>query len=211
MFSYLFKYIHKQTDRAAFMIQGEGEDESFFDEIDSFWTGRYLSAGEAAWHILGFHITRKDPSVSCLPVHVESSTRHHQYFCKNNSSSFLSLLDRYFLRPLGSFCDRSGVLWNFANLTYTEYFTLFRLVKYDAVHCNQSYYFEEQIPNPGQVTNMLMHYCHRFSLLHSLDLEDVFFANCRTSSCLYVAVHSSLSRRSFLPEAYVEYLSRFII
>lgn len=44
VFSYLFKYVHKGVDKAQFQVQVEGA----FDEVVLFWTGHYLSAGEAA-------------------------------------------------------------------------------------------------------------------------------------------------------------------
>lgn len=49
------------------------------DEIEEYWKGRYLSTTEAAWRILGFHITQKKPAVTSLPIHLEKSTRRHQY------------------------------------------------------------------------------------------------------------------------------------
>ncbi|KAF8532615.1 hypothetical protein JB92DRAFT_3103742 [Gautieria morchelliformis] len=78
---------------------------SSVDEIAEFWDARYLSAGEAAWRILGFHITSKDPSVTALPVHTPKSTLFHQYERTHQSTSTLSKLDRYFCRPRGSFED----------------------------------------------------------------------------------------------------------
>ena len=65
--------------------------------------------------------------------------------------SVLSLLDRYFLRPCGRFTDRQGVVRDFADLRYEEYYTLFRLTKYDATARNRDGYFEERIPGNGQV------------------------------------------------------------
>ena len=153
MFSYLFKYVHKMTDRATFAIQSE---DNTFNEIDMFWTGRYLSAGEAAWRVLGFHVTRKDPGVSSLPVHLESSTRHYQYFRKNGNSSKLSLLNRYFRRPTGIFTDRTGVVRRFSDLRYEEYYALFRLIKYDVNFCGRDGYFEEKAIPDGQVRIVLI-------------------------------------------------------
>ena len=31
---------------------------------------RYLSASEAAWRIFGFRVKQREPSVSCLPIHL---------------------------------------------------------------------------------------------------------------------------------------------
>ena len=152
MFSYLFKYVHKPSDRTGFSIQSEDEA---FDEIKMYWTGRYLSDGEAAWQVLGYHITRKDPGVSALPIHLESSTKHHQYHRKNGNASTLSMLNRYFLRPIGLFRDRQGIVRRFSDLRYEEYYTLFRLVKYQLEFCGRDGYFEEKVGPPGQVSKMI--------------------------------------------------------
>ena len=151
IFSYLFKYIHKGTDKASFFIESEDNPDAIFDKIKLFWTGRYLSAGEAAWRILGFHITRKDPSVTCLPIHLPTSTRHHQYFRKNGDTSTMSQLDRYFHRPTGLFRDRHNVVRRFSDLRYEEYYTLFRLVKYDVSFIGRDAYYEEKPSRAGQV------------------------------------------------------------
>ena len=150
IFSYLFKYVHKGTDRAVFTIHDE-DAPGAFNEFDMYWTGRYLSAGEAAWRILGYHVTRKDPGVSCLPVHLGDSTRHRQYYRKNSPATGLSLLDRYFLRPLGLFRDRHGVVRRFVDLRYEEYYALFRLIKYDETCRGKDDYFEERYIANGQV------------------------------------------------------------
>jgi len=65
--------------------------------------------------------------VTALPVYLPESTAHHQYHRRNNERSTLSLLDRYFLRPTGTFTDEDGTVRFFDDITYTEYFTLFRL------------------------------------------------------------------------------------
>jgi hypothetical protein len=49
------------------------------DEIEDYWNARYLSACEATWRILGFHITKKEPAVTALSVHAEHSFEHNQY------------------------------------------------------------------------------------------------------------------------------------
>ena len=84
LFQYLFKYIHKGKvcrqliisstqhvvmigpDRAKFRIHsGDGTNVSNepIDEIEEYWSGRYLAATEAVWRILGYNITQKSPSV----------------------------------------------------------------------------------------------------------------------------------------------------
>lgn len=149
IFAYLFKYIHKGADRAKFSIRVDSED--VFDEINLFWSGRYLSAGEAAWRVLGYHVTRKDPGVTSLPVHVSSSTRHVQFYRRSGNISTLSLLDRYFRRPMGLFRDRKNTVRRFIDLKYEEYYTLFRLIPYDIASVGKENYYEEQVLGNGKV------------------------------------------------------------
>jgi len=103
------------------------------DEIADYWDARYLSAGEAAWHILGFHVTKR----SCC--HIPSYPPGRIVFTpsvsmqkKDNTESTLSLLNQYFQCPIGLFTDASsGIQRDFSDLTYVEYFTLFRLTQFD--------------------------------------------------------------------------------
>jgi hypothetical protein len=149
LFQYLFKYIHKGPDRTRYMVA----DAEVIDEIEEFWNGRYISAGEAAWRILGYHIAYKYPSVKCLPVHLPESIRHYQYHRAAGNESHLSLLNRYFLRSMGRYESLYGLEGDFDNLTYLEYFRLFRLVRIDAVVNNFSY--AERFTPPGEV-NIIM-------------------------------------------------------
>ncbi|OBZ77970.1 hypothetical protein A0H81_02119 [Grifola frondosa] len=145
LFQYLFKYIHKGPDRTRFRLFSNGQPEPV-DEIQEYWDARYLSAGEATWRILGFHITKKEPGVSSLPVHIEiRSNAHRQYSHRNAShTQSLSLLGRYFQHPSGHFTHHDGSVRNFQVLTYIEYYTFFRLAKYDPTKINNPNYFEEQ-------------------------------------------------------------------
>ena len=70
------------------------------NEIEEYWAGRYLSASEAIWRILGFHITHKDPGVTALPVHLPQFRHHHRQYARRGAAEAqsLSLLERYF-RP----------------------------------------------------------------------------------------------------------------
>ena len=96
-----------------------------FDEVDEYLRGRYLSSAEAIWRIAGYHVTRKSPSVETLPVHLHLS-RRRQVYQQRNRPPGLSLLDRYFLRPSGSFIH-NNIVTEFKALTYCKYFELFRL------------------------------------------------------------------------------------
>ena len=113
------------------------------DEIADYWDARYLSAGEATWRILGFHVTKKEPAVTSLPIHLPGSSSHHQYLRRDNTASTLSLLDRYFQRPIGLFTNASGIQRDFSDLTYAEYFTLFRLTRFDIRNISNQRYFDE--------------------------------------------------------------------
>ena len=117
------------------------------DEIDDFWQARYLSAGEAAWRILGFRLTTKDPAISALPVDTPHSIHHIQYSRRNSRSSTMSKLYRYFFRPEGVFFDHAQVPISFEQLTYAEYFHRFRLQKL-ALHKPGTHFLE--VSNPSQ-------------------------------------------------------------
>lgn len=116
-------------DRAHFNIFNP--DEERVDEIEEFWAGRYLSATEAAWRILGKNITQKLPAITPLPIHLENTNMFRQYHRRDNAQSQLSLLDRYFLQPDGYFRTEDGQLKTFRSLRYGEYYRLFRLERWN--------------------------------------------------------------------------------
>jgi len=146
LFQYLFKYIHKGPDRARFSLASS----EAVDEMKDYWTARYVSAGEAAWRILGFHITHKQPSVDALPVHLPNSRKHHQYYRRGGQHSTLSLLNRYLLRPIGSFQDDHGNEIDFSTLTYLEYYRQFRLINWNHIPVT-TYTYDEQMPSGNEV------------------------------------------------------------
>jgi hypothetical protein len=129
-------------DRAKFRVRNEGDaHEEPIDEIEEYWSGRYLAACEATWRILGYHITQKTPAVTALPVHLPNCSHHQRYHRKNQSPTF-SNLEHYFARPEGTFPD--GVdQREFKDLCYAEYFTLFRLIKFDRANIGVPGYFLE--------------------------------------------------------------------
>jgi hypothetical protein len=106
------------------------KNEDPVDEIEDYWKAQYLIAGEATWHILGYNVTKMKPSVTAIAIHGPSSQANYQYHHCDLNSSTLSTLDHYFLHPLGLFTIGDDVK-DFANLTYTEYYTLFQLAKFD--------------------------------------------------------------------------------
>ena len=116
-------------DRAKFCVRTENDRgvnaSEPVDEIEEYWSGRYLAATEAVWRILGYNITQKTPGVTALPIHLPNSL-HHQRYHRSNPSPTLSNLEHYFLRPEGTFLDGTDQR-NFRDLRYTEYFANFRL------------------------------------------------------------------------------------
>ena len=117
------------------------------DEIEQYWNARYLSACEATWRILGFHITKKEPAVSALSVHAEDSYHHNQYQRHIQLATSSKLL-HYFSRPDGSF-TMDGVQRRFADLRYTEYFSLFRLQAFNGDNSNRPNFYLERPSNNG--------------------------------------------------------------
>ena len=107
---YLYKYMYKGSDTAHINVTLVDEDSNEpvpVDEIKDYIKCRYLSAPEAAWRILQYRMTEKDPSVKCLKVHLPEN---HAHFGNNDG---LSPLQRYFLRPPYE---------PFLSMTYTQYY-----------------------------------------------------------------------------------------
>jgi hypothetical protein len=115
VFLYLYKYIFKGGDKGRFSIVFDGD----VDEIDDYIKGRYLSCVKATYRILGYDISRKEPGVKRLPVHLPGQNRA-QFFRADDSQSSMSLLLRYFRRPEA-----------LAELKYVEYFEQYSLIKDD--------------------------------------------------------------------------------
>jgi hypothetical protein len=138
------------------------EQPKVIDEINDYWKARHLSAGEAAWRILGYHIASKTPAVSALAIYLPDDGRSSMYSSSRATSS-LSSLDRYFLRPVGVF-THNDVEINFDNLTYSSYYEIFRLDKYNSRHEGRLGYFRElshpKNPNPFHVIQRNNHNRH---------------------------------------------------
>src|SRR5882762_10006311 len=132
-------------DHANYCVHSGNENQDPINEIEDYWNARYLTAGEATWRILGYNVTKMKPAVSAIAIHGPSSQSNHQYHCNDQNSSTLSTLDHYFLRPRGFFYMGNNIR-DFASLTYTEYYTLFRLAKYNEAQNHQTNYYLEQ-PN----------------------------------------------------------------
>ena len=69
---------------------------------------------------MGFNITKKEPAVSALPVHLENTISHHQYARTHATASTMSLLDHYFHRPCGTF-TLEDTEHSFEELSYARY------------------------------------------------------------------------------------------
>lgn len=65
---YLYKYLFKGPDRTMFFLQSS--DPEFVDEILDYINACYLSASEAAWRILQYHISDWTPIAKSLSVHL---------------------------------------------------------------------------------------------------------------------------------------------
>jgi hypothetical protein len=104
---------------------------------------------------MGFNITKKEPSVTAISVHLQNDNTYQQYH-PNTATNTLSTLRHYFLRPLGAF-SQHGVMRNFCDLTYVEYFSLFRLAKFDPAKAQSDHYYIEQHNTDGDDGPSPMH------------------------------------------------------
>ncbi|XP_054274704.1 uncharacterized protein LOC128994295 [Macrosteles quadrilineatus] len=112
---YLFKYLMKGGSLQNVTVTPLGQQE---DEVQHYVTKRMVGASDACWRLLDFPISKSEPTVECLPVHLEG--KQTVTFCPTNlgdatlqASSNLLL---YFNRPLHPIFD---------NLTYQSFFEQF--------------------------------------------------------------------------------------
>ena len=157
-------------DHAKYHVHSSEKNEDPVDEIEDYWKAWYLTAGEVTWRILGYNVTKMKPSVTAIAIHGPSSRTNYQYHCHDQNSSTLSTLDHYFLRPQGLFTIGDNVK-DFANLTYTEYYTLFQLAKYDITQAHQANHYIEQ-PHADNSPSMHVILCSP-SLPHISCIRDV--------------------------------------
>ena len=71
---YCFKYVFKRPDSATVCL----------DEIDHYLSSRVLSAGEAAWRILGLPLHQEFPPIMRLDIHLP---QHHRVIFNSAASS----------------------------------------------------------------------------------------------------------------------------
>jgi len=120
VFSYLYKYLYKGPDTAFFAVDDiiPSDGPMPVNEINDYQKGRYLSAPEACWHILEFEVTRKEPAVESLLIHLPG--RNVPQFRQHDGvRSSTSLLQRYFLRAE-----------ELSHLRYEDYYEQFVLYLY---------------------------------------------------------------------------------
>jgi len=66
---YLFKYLHKGSDRATTTVESSVKNVEI-DEIKTYLDCRYISAAESCWRIFQFDIHYRYPAVERLPFHL---------------------------------------------------------------------------------------------------------------------------------------------
>lgn len=69
--------------------------------------------------------------MTALPVSTAPATTRRRYHRNNgDENDNLSKLERYFFRPTGHYTLHDGSIQSFDDLTYLEYYNMFRLDKY---------------------------------------------------------------------------------
>jgi PIF1-like helicase len=101
---------------------------------------------------MGYTLTKKEPAVSPISVHLPFTHTNQQYHRRHANSSEMSTLNHYFCRPSGTFFHHD-VSHQFCDLTYVDYYSLFRLQKVNANHALLANRFTEQ-PNEFDVPPM---------------------------------------------------------
>ena len=128
------------------------------NEIDNFWQAQYLSAGEATWCILDFHLTTKEPAINALPIHTDDHNLCMQYVSRHKPGNAMTKLDHYFVCPCGSFHNSNKRLRSFDDLTYHEYYELFHLEKCSSNKTDDVVYYVE-CPNTFGLPIMSVIHC----------------------------------------------------
>ena len=108
---YLYKCLYKGPEIVRYNVQAGGDVN---DEIECYKRARYISATDAAWRIMGFHVNHRDPAVRTLPVHLPG--QDFVVFDEADAAAAVtattgravSPLDKYLCRP-ADFRDMSYV------------------------------------------------------------------------------------------------------
>ena len=85
--------------------------------------------------------------MTALPVHLPDSF-HHQRYHRSNPSPTLLNLEHYFARPEGTFLDGTDQR-EFKDLHYAEYFSLFRLQKFNNMNVGKPGFSLEHCTDKG--------------------------------------------------------------
>lgn len=114
---YLFKYVHKGADYAKARVQ------VFTSEIEQHRKSRCISAAEATWRLLGFHLASRFPADTKVHAHLEGE----QYVTypddatpemhAENSPAFLMI---YFKRQLHYIFTPQTLLESYEQYTVTK-------------------------------------------------------------------------------------------
>ncbi|KAK4702244.1 ATP-dependent DNA helicase PIF1, partial [Phenoliferia sp. Uapishka_3] len=146
VFYYSYKYMYKGVDQASVRITADGEPAGAHP--DDYFNARYLSACEADWRIMAYNVSKKEPSVKCLYLHLPDMQRHQ--YKRNSGSSTVSDLTHYLdLRPRSE---------PFVSMRYIEYFEACTFEKYHpGVHLEPTDFIELQHPNPS-VQRQVVHF-----------------------------------------------------
>jgi len=124
IFLYLYKYLFKGPDHARFTVhslQQDGDGDLPRDEYQDFVNGRYLSSSESIYRFFGFNCVWKNPSVVCLPVHLEGRNLGQMRRPGPGRSDMSDLL-WYFRRPATG---------EFAGIKYMDFFRRYYLITED--------------------------------------------------------------------------------
>uniref|UniRef100_A0A8D8VRR9 ATP-dependent DNA helicase n=1 Tax=Cacopsylla melanoneura TaxID=428564 RepID=A0A8D8VRR9_9HEMI len=109
---YLFKYLMKGGSLQNVNVIPLHRQEN---EVDSYVTKRMVGASDASWRLLKFNISESEPTVECLPVHLEG--KQTVFFKPGRLDEAIdhagSRLILYFERPTCSVFD---------NVTYQQFY-----------------------------------------------------------------------------------------
>ena len=157
VFTYLYKYLYKGPDIASFSVKTEhdshSDDSSSVNKVTDYQKGRYLSAPKSAWRLLGFDITRKEPAVESLPIHLPGKNVP-QFRQHDGNGSSTSLLLQYFLRAE-----------ELSHLHYEEYFEQFMLYPYSPNDPINDHDFPENACR-GVIHRKASRHIHREKIAH---------------------------------------------
>ena len=74
---YIFKYVHKGSDRASLRIQrdngADGVDQDPVDEVEEYREARWVGSAEACWRIYTFEMHANKPAVERLDLHLPNA------------------------------------------------------------------------------------------------------------------------------------------